>query len=202
VIQVNLLEARPGGSVRRAWILPAQRPAALGLLLLLLTALSLGGWWWQLQREAGALDASIAASAANLRRLQAAADLVQRATARKADLTERLALIDRLHRIKRDPVDLLEAVSLAVPDGLWLLELKQQKDAIQIEGRAVSITALTDFVEHLQTSGRFERPVDIITTSMEAVADVPVVRFAVRGRALAAPAAPAARGASVPAARQ
>jgi Tfp pilus assembly protein PilN len=89
--------------------------------------------------------------------------------------------------VKRDPVELLMAVSKAVPNGLWLIEMKQLSgDMIQVEGRALSLTAVTDFVEALQTSGRFERPVDIITTSMESIGEQTAVRFAVRGHAIVA----------------
>jgi Tfp pilus assembly protein PilN len=183
MIRVNLLVVAPGGAARRVWVPAEQRAAAVGLVLLAITALGVGGWWWELQRERRALDGQIAASETELTRLKNVAVLVDRAAARKAELTERLGLIDRLHRTQRDPVELLEAVSSAVPDGLWLLELRQQKDVVQIEGRAMSLTALTDFVEHLQTSGHFERPVDIVTTNMESVQDVSVVRFAIRGKA-------------------
>ena len=144
----------------------------------------------------------MASAQVDLQRLHAAAQLVGRAAARKADLAERLSLIDRLHRVKHDPVELLMAISRAVPDGLWLIEMKQTgADTIQIEGRALSLTAVTDFVEALQTSGRFERPVDILTTSMETVGESTVVRFAVRGRAPGAAviaAAPTSSGPSGP----
>lgn len=151
--------------------------------MLVATAAGVGGWWWQTARAQKAIEAQMVAAQADLTRLKAVATLVDRAVARKLELSERLGLIDRLHRTQRAPVDLLETISRSVPDGLWLLELKQTGGAIQIEGRAVSLTALTDFVERLQTSGRFARPVDIVTTNMETVQDASVVRFALKAAA-------------------
>lgn len=182
MIQVNLLGAVPRAP-RRAWLPADQKSAAAGLVMLVATAAGVGGWWWQTARAQQAIEAQMVAAQADLTRLKAVATLVDRAVARKLELSERLGLIDRLHRTQRAPVDLLETISRSVPDGLWLLELKQTGGAIQIEGRAVSLTALTDFVERLQTSGRFARPVDIVTTNMETVQDASVVRFALKAAA-------------------
>jgi len=182
VIQVNLLGSVPRAP-RRAWVPADQKSAAAGLVMLLATALGVGGWWWQTASAERRITVEIASAQTDLARLKGIAALVDRAVARKLELSERLGLIDRLHRTQRAPVELLEAISRSVPDGLWLLELKQNGNALQIEGRAVSLTALTDFVERLQTSGRFARPVDIVTTNMEIVQDASVVRFALKASA-------------------
>lgn len=182
MIQVNLLGAVPRAP-RRDWLPANQKSAAAGLVMLMGTAAGVGGWWWQTARDARGIEAQIAFAQTDLTRLKSVAALVDRGVARKLELTERLGLIDRLHRTQRAPVELLETISRSVPDGLWLLELKQTGMAVQIEGRAVSLTALTDFVERLQTSGRFARPVDIVTTNMETVQDASVVRFALKASA-------------------
>jgi Tfp pilus assembly protein PilN len=182
VIRVNLLGVVPRAP-RRAWLPADQKSAAAGLVMLVFTAAGVGGWWYQTAHAQAAVDTEIASAQTELERLKTVAALVDRSVARKLELTERLGLIDRLHRTQRDPVELLQTISRSVPDGLWLLELKQTGQAVQIEGRATSLTALTDFVERLQTSGRFARPVDIVTTNMEVVQDASVVRFALKASA-------------------
>jgi Tfp pilus assembly protein PilN len=179
MIRINLLATIPAAP-RRSWLPANQKSAAAGLVILLATASGVGGWWWQTKRAERAVDTQIALAQIELERLKSVATLVDRAVARKLELTERLGLIDRLHRTERDPVELLRTISQSVPDGLWLLELKQTGPAVQIEGRATSLTALTDFVDRLQVSGRFAHPVDIVTTNMEVVQDVSVVRFALK----------------------
>jgi type IV pilus assembly protein PilN len=181
VIHINLIGNVP--KVARPWLPANQKSAVAGLAMLLVTAAGVGGWWWQVSRARADVDRQLVAAEAELTRMKAVATLVDRAVAQKLELTERLGLIDRLHRTQRAPVELLQTVSRSVPDGLWLLELQQKGPAIQIEGRASSLTALTDFVDRLQTSGRFEHPVDIITTSMETVSDTSVVRFALKASA-------------------
>lgn len=182
MIRVNLLGSVPRAP-RRAWLPANQKSAAAGLVMLVVTSVVVGGWWWQTMRAEREVAAEIASTQTELTRLKSVAALVDRGVARKLELTERLGLIDRLHRTQRAPVELLETISRAIPEGLWLLELKQTGMAVQIEGRAVSLTALTDFVERLQTSGRFARPVDIVTTNMETVQEASVVRFALKASA-------------------
>src|SRR4051794_21367877 len=98
--------------------------------MLVLTGAGVAGWEWQLARKTAALDARIAQSETELVRLKEAAALVDRAIARKSELSEKLSLIDRLRAAQKGPVALLGTVSRSVPDGLWLMELKQQGNAV------------------------------------------------------------------------
>ena len=192
MIRVNLLSNGPGAAPAKEWLPREQRGAAIGLLMLLVTAVGGGGYWWYLDSARASAEVSITAAEAELAHLKTAMTLLDRANARKAELNERLGLIERLRTAKRGPLSLLETVSLSVPDGLWLLEIKQTGVAVQIEGRAMSLTSVTDFTQRIQNSGLFKPPVEILTTTTELVEEVPVVRFAIKADAAAAPAAPAA----------
>ncbi len=189
MIRVNLLSTGPGAAPPREWLPREQRASAIGLVLLLVTALGTAGYWWHLTSQRTRTDQAIADAEGTLAKLKNAAMLLDRANARKAELSERLGLIDRLRAAKRAPVSLLETVSLSVPEGLWLLEIKQVGAFVQIEGRATSLTSVTDFTQRMQNSGLFKPPVEILTTTTELVEEVSVVRFAIKAEA--APAAPA-----------
>jgi type IV pilus assembly protein PilN len=206
MIKVNLLATNPGAAPAREWLPRDQRAALAGLGMLAITAAGVGGWWYHLHREGTAIDAKVVASQAELTRLKAASKVVDQLTARKTELTERLSLIDRLRAAKREPVALLETVSQSLPDGLWLLEMKQTGPSVQIDGRATSLTAVTDFTERLQSSGYFKKPVEILTTSTDAIDDVEVIKFSVKADAASqqaidpepAPAAPKRGGGAAP----
>lgn len=184
MIKVNLLATNPGVVAPREWLPREQRSALGGVSILLATALALGGVWYYQHAQASEIAVKIAAGEAEMLRLKDAAALVERTNARKTELSERLALIDRLRASKRAPVSLLETVSYSIPEGLWLLEIKQAAAVVQIDGRATSITAVTDFTERLQTSGYFLRPVEIVSTATEAVEEVGVVRFVIKAEAV------------------
>jgi Tfp pilus assembly protein PilN len=201
-------QSQPAGDHRRAappreWLPRNQRSTLWGLGMLLLSAAAAGGWWYVLHHQRTALDTRIAASEAELDRLKAASKLVDQLTARKNELTDRLALIDRLRDSKRGPVDLLQTLSSSVPDGLWLLEMKQSSTGVQVDGRAMSLTAVTDFAERMQNSGLFKHPVEILTTSTEVVEETNVVHFTIKAEPnppATATATPAATPAAPPAA--
>ncbi|MEO6222510.1 MAG: PilN domain-containing protein [Vicinamibacterales bacterium] len=172
--------------------------------MLMTTAAGAGLWWWSISREHKAVDVEIAAAEVTITRLKEAALLMEKATAREKDLRERLSLIDRLRATQRAPVLLLDTISRSLAEGLWLTELRQTGAIVQLEGRAVSLSSLTEFIDRLQVSGRFVRPVDIVTTTTETIAESTVTRFVIRGEvgpavvmpAAAVPAKPAPSGSS------
>jgi type IV pilus assembly protein PilN len=180
MIKVNLLATNPGAVAPKEWLPREQRSALGGVSVLVVTALALGGFWYFQGLQRAEIETQVSAAQAELVRLKDAASVVERTNARKTELTERLALIERLRASKRAPVSLLETVSYSVPEGLWLLEIKQAASSVQIDGRATSITAITDFTERLQNSGYFLRPVEIMSTATEAIEDTAVVRFVVK----------------------
>ena len=90
MIRVNLLSTGPGAAPAREWFPREQRSAALGLMLLMVTAVGVGGWWWYFRHEHSVTDARIEQAEARLARLKDAAKLVDLVAARKSELTERL----------------------------------------------------------------------------------------------------------------
>ena len=189
MIRVNLLSSKPGAAMpRRDWFPADQRLAAMGLGLLFLTASVMGLWWWQVERERSAVDVTIVAAEADLIRLRDVAALVEKAILRKADLAQRVGLIDRLRAAERGPVQLLMGLSRSLTDGLWLLDMTQKGPMVLIEGRATSNNAISDFVLRMQESGLFKLPVEIVMTNMEPLEDISVFRFSVKAEVLPPPA--------------
>ena len=191
MIRVNLLnnQAATGAPVKRSLLPKEQRSAMVGLALLLTTAGSVGAYWWHLRSERVGVEQAIVDGEAELVTLKNASVLVDRANARKTELTERLTLIERLREAKRAPVTLLSTLSQSVVEGLWLTELKQSGLTVQIDGRALSVSSVTDFAQQLQDSGHFQRPVEIVTTSTETLEETQVIKFTLKAEALA-PVAP------------
>jgi len=182
MIRVNLISVTPGQAAApaRDWFPKEQRSAAMGLILLMMTAVGVTSWWWYLHHEKSNVERGIVAAELELQRLKDVAVLVDKATARKAELAERLDLIERLRATMRAPVRLLETVSKSVPFGLWLLEVKQTGQSVQVDGRAMTLTPVTDFAKVMQESGFFNMPVEIVSTTSEMFEEVPVIRFVMK----------------------
>jgi Tfp pilus assembly protein PilN len=182
MIRINLAAATGMPAEPRPMIPPHHRGAAWGSLLLAITMMGLGGGWWRLRNEAAALDSQISLQQSELASLTNTITLVDRAIARKSELSQDLGLIDRLRAARKDPEILLLTLSRSLPDGLWLIELKQQGPVVQIEGRATSLTVVTDFLDRLQNSGVFDRSIEIVSTGTELIDDSSVIRFAVKAQ--------------------
>jgi len=191
MIRVNLLTTSPGASQSRVLVPSEQRPAMIGLSMLLVTGLAVGGWWYYLNQQRSATEAGIIAAEGRIEQLKDAMKLLETARQQKAELEERIALIDRLRTAKHAPVRMLDLMNESITDGLWLLEIKQTANSVQIEGRAMSHTAITDFAQGLQKAGFFKMPVEIVTTLMESVEEANVIRFVLKAAPAAGPAVPA-----------
>ena len=80
------------------------------------------------------------------------------------------------------PVRMLDQLSRSLPDSLWLTEVRQEADDVTVQGRATTLTALSDFVANLESSGHFLVPVEIIDSQLQDEADRQVVRFEVKAK--------------------
>jgi type IV pilus assembly protein PilN len=100
----------------------------------------------------------------------------------KQQLQQRVALIEELRKGQGAPVRILDEISKALPDMLWLTELKQDGTGdLSIDGRCVTLTSLSDFVGNLERSGQFHKPVEIVDSQVESVTTGPeVIKFTVK----------------------
>ena len=104
--------------------------------------------------------------------------------AQSAELARRVALIEELRGGQGGPVRMLDQVSRAMPEGVWLTELRQEGADITVQGLATSLTVLSELVVALESSGYFTLPVDIVDSQFESQAEGDVVRFELRAEFL------------------
>lgn len=180
MIRINLLGTERARVRTRAGISDAQKITASVVLLLLLTAGYIGWTYWSMSQEDARLDQEIAASQDEANRLKGVLSEVERFENYRSALAQRVALIEQLRRSQTGPVHLLDEISRALPDRLWLVELTQKGDEVSINGRTSTISALTDFVANLQNSQYFRRPVEIVSSATETDAQGELVTFVVR----------------------
>jgi type IV pilus assembly protein PilN len=106
---------------------------------------------------------------------------------RRVQLQQRVTLIEELRKGQTGPVHLLDQISKALPEAMWLTDLKQTGSEISIEGRCSSLNSLSDFVSALEASNLFERPVEIVDSRVEPASQAmpELIRFQVKARQLA-----------------
>ena len=187
MIRINLLTVDRERAKRKAKFQIGQKVTVACSLILVAAALVIGWWFYALHRTSADLDQQIADAERETQRLQSVIQQVAQFEARRAQLQQRVTLIEELRKGQTGPVHLLDQISRALPEAMWLISLRQVGQEITIEGQCTSLNSLSDFVSGLEASNLFERPVDIIDSRVEpaTAASPELIRFSVRARQLA-----------------
>ena len=184
MIKINLLTVDRERAKRKAKFQVGQKVAVGCSLILVAAALVVGWWFWSLQRASADLDQQIADAERETQRLQSVIQQVTQFEGRRAQLQQRVTLIEALRKGQTGPVHLLDQISKALPEAMWLTDLRQAANDITLEGRCTSLNSLSDFVSGLEASELFERPVEILDSRVEAatISTPELIRFSVRAR--------------------
>jgi len=190
LIKINLLAVDRDRVKRKAKFQVGQKLTVGCSLILVATALIIGWWYWSLQSDSAQLNQQILDAQRETARLASVILQVRQYEEQRAQLQQRVTLIEQLRKGQTGPVHLLDQISRSLPDTMWLVELKQTAAGdVTIDGRCTSLTALSDFVSSLETSSYFAKPVEIVDSTVDAAtASAPeVIRFSVKAK-FAAPA--------------
>jgi type IV pilus assembly protein PilN len=195
MIRINLLAADRERTKKRGVSLgTVGQKLTVGCSLILILAALFCGWrYWSVTRQSSELDAEIAAAQLETGRLRSIIVQVQQFEQRKAQLQQRVVLIEQLRSGQTGPVHMLDQISRALPPMLWLTGLKQVGGDVVIEGRCTMLTGLSDFVANLEASGYFKRSIEIVSTQAESIPQPPgeLIKFTIKAQ-FQPPAQPAA----------
>jgi len=144
-----------------------QKVTLVGSLILVAAALGIGWWWWSLDREKARIASDISEAQRETARLQSILHQVSAFDKQKQQLQQRVALIEALRKGQSGGVHMLDEVSKALPEMLWLTQLKQDGGELTIEGRCTTLTALSDLVANLEHSRYFRKPVEIVDSQVD-----------------------------------
>jgi type IV pilus assembly protein PilN len=193
MIRINLLSVERERTVKVRVPFQAGQKLVVACSLILVAGAFFVGWrYWTLRQTSASLDGEIRAAQEETTRLRSIIEQVQQFEQQRAQLQQRVGLIEELRGGQTGPVHMLDEISRSLPGMLWLTELKQTGAEVLIDGESLSVTALTDFVSNLQSTGYFERSIDIVNSTTAPLQQPPgeLIRFTVRAR-YAKPATPA-----------
>jgi type IV pilus assembly protein PilN len=184
MIRINLLAAETRSKKSATAILgtTGQKLTVCCTLILLLAGLFVGWRYWTLTRESADLDRQISAAQQETTRLHSVIQQVQQFEQRRAQLQQRVVLIEQLRKGQTGPVHMLDQISRALPPLLWLTELRQVGGDVVIDGRATSPIGVSDFVANLEATGYFKRSIEIVSTITEPLPQPPgeLIKFSLR----------------------
>ena len=72
----------------------------------------------------------------------------------KTFLQRKIGLINQLKSRQSGAVQIMEALSTALPEWVWLTEATLARQNLQIKGRALSNIQISDYMRNLEKSGR------------------------------------------------
>jgi type IV pilus assembly protein PilN len=168
MIKINLL-----AEGKRAVTRKAKGPAALerqdiGSWLLgagiLLGLLAFAGYWFYLRREIQHKDEEIVVAQREVDELQAIIKEVEDYKVKKAELEHKIAVINQLKANQRGPVKLMDQVSRALPELLWLDNMNVAGATVVLRGRAFNTNAVANFIENLDKVPEFQEPILVDAT--------------------------------------
>jgi Tfp pilus assembly protein PilN len=164
MIRINLL-ASERAQTKKKLTFPTGQKLTLGCsLILVAAALLIGSRFWSLSRQSIQLDKDIASAQQEAARLHSIIQKVQDFEQRKAQLSQRVVLIEDLRKEQKGPVHMLDEISKGLPPMLWLAEVKQVEGDVVIDGNSTTQTGVSDFVTNLEASGYFKKSIDIVGT--------------------------------------
>src|SRR5215470_14921640 len=162
LIRINLLtEARAAAAKKKGPALPTG--AKLNNLILIggifLGILYIATMGLGLMSRRRHLDEEIGKAREEVARLKSIIDEVKAYEDKKKSLEEKIALINNLKTNQRGPVRLMDEVSKALPDLVWLTDMAMQGDQVTLKGRTLSPNAVSTYLENLKKSPYFAEPV-------------------------------------------
>ncbi len=98
---------------------------------------------------------------------------------KKADLEQKLSVLNGLKENKSGPVHLMDELSAALPDRLWVTKFAEKGGSIDIDGIADSENTVADFMELLEASPYY-RGVQLAVTEQAEIADMKVQKFSLK----------------------
>jgi len=164
MIKINLIAETQKSKGRERSAARIQGTGALGQNILMvgvvvLAALVVGWRWYGLTSEHRGLVAEIARAEQEKERLQAIIKKGEDYKAKKDLLQRKIALVSQLKRNQSGPVHLLDEVSKQLPDFLWLDNMTESGWSVQIQGKATTYNAVSNFYNNLTGSRYFENVV-------------------------------------------
>ncbi len=167
MIRINLLA--PERAVKKKKAAAAAGPGAMQpyLLLALLGAGALAvcaGLYFYQSSKLKQLDKDIAAAEQRQRELQAIKLQVDALELKRATFQRKVDLIERLKAEQSAPVHMLDEISKALPDFVWLSAMEQAGPSVRFAGQSNGLTATADFIAALERTGWFPL-VDLVTST-------------------------------------
>jgi len=170
MIKINLLVEARAERVSKAPLISVGTANVNNYLLLGALILAIG-WvglrYWQLSSRLSDVKAEVAVNQREYDRLKPIIEEVEAYKKKNAELRHKIEVIEQLKANQFGPVRLMDEVSKALPELLWLTDLSVSGTATSMRGQALNENAVANFIANLGASPFFSEPVLKIMSQSE-----------------------------------
>jgi type IV pilus assembly protein PilN len=162
MIKINLVSDAPAAAVtkrkRPEFSLGAKQGDIILVTVLAIAIAVCGTWWFILKSKRAELKEIERQRTVERDELQPFIDKVEELEAKRALLKRKVDVINDLKNKQHGPVRILDEVSRALPELVWLTQLKLSGNAITLTGEAMDENAVANYYSNLDASPFFEEP--------------------------------------------
>jgi type IV pilus assembly protein PilN len=162
MIKINLLSEgkRPAAVRKKSGAKLEGRDLGQWMLLagIVIGLLALAGAWWLQSQKTAAKQEEVAAAQREVDQLASVIKEVEDYKAKKAELERKIGIINDLKANQRGPVRVMDYISRALPELLWLDTMSMKTSSITVEGRAFNTNAVANFIDNLDKVPEFDEP--------------------------------------------
>lgn len=161
MIKINLLAEARAEKVARAPVISLGVGNINNYIVLALLVVALGYvgiTYWRLSSTLSRLDAEVAEANREYERLKPIIAEVEQFKKKNAELKRKIEVIEKLKADQYGPVRIMDEVSKALPELLWLTNMDLKDRTLTIRGQALNENAVANFIANLAASPFFQEP--------------------------------------------
>ena len=162
MIKINLVSEAPTAAVskrkRPEFSLGAKQGDIILVTVLAIAIAVSGTWWFLLKSKRADLKAIERQRTVERNELQPFIDKVEELEAKRSLLKRKVDVINELKNKQHGPVRIMDEVSRALPELVWLTKLTLSGDNISLTGEAMDENAVANYYSNLDASPFFEEP--------------------------------------------
>lgn len=159
MIKINLVSEAPTAVAtkrKRPEVSMGVKQGDLILLAVLLISLAVvGGQWYLLSSRKAELQETERVRRAERDELQEFIKRVEELEQTREVLRHKIQVINNLKTNQRGPVRIMDEVSRALPDLVWLTAMRLENNVITLQGIAMDENAVANYIRNLQSSPFF-----------------------------------------------
>ena len=127
--------------------------------LILVGVLATLGHMWVLNGKIEDKEVEVAEAQREVDELEPYIREVEEFKAKKAELERKVEVINQLKANQHGPVRVMDYVSRALPELLWLTRMEVAPTTITVTGEAFNTNAVANFIENLDRVPEFQEPI-------------------------------------------